>query len=261
MGQQNRQKTCSGSDALYRCVLALSFESYLPLTKKFQSRQSSWLYFSSCFSEIIKTLAAGRVGHMAGVCSAWCGTVSCQAWSPSLSPPPSPIPGFLPGAAVTAPAAGAIAWVTMWFFIFTLLPPQLSYFFLRTQFWEITLPVSRIYSTCSSEKDLLFSLTSSDNHQSLSQSWEHQVAAGCIIALALMGFSLFLQKCHRHPITLLWTPSPENSPVPHSHGSCIAIWPCLCQPQCDQNSYGVSTKLSETDCEENPSLEGKKKIR
>lgn len=264
-GSRTDRRPALRSDALYRRVmlevLALSFDSYLPFTKEFQSKQSSWFYFSSCSSEIIKTLAGGRVGHVAGVCSAWWGTVSCQAWSPSLSPPPSPIPGFLPGAAVMALAAVATARVMTWFFIFTLFPPQLSYFFSGHVSWKLPclsqesvalVPVRRICS---------FHWQVQTITEGLTQSWEHQVAAGRIIALALMGFSLFLQKCHRHPITLLWMSSPENSPVPHNRGYCTANWPCLWQPQCDQNSYGISSKLSETDCEENPNLQGKRKIR
>ena len=93
-------------DVLYRramlAALALSSESYLPLSEEPQSRQSSWFQFSSFSSEITKASAAGRAGHAAGVCSVWSGTASSQDRSPS----PPPTLEFLPGAAVTALAAG-----------------------------------------------------------------------------------------------------------------------------------------------------------
>lgn len=68
------RKPGQGDDVLYRHavleVLDLSFESYLPRSTELQSRKSFWFHFSSFSSEIIKTLAAGRAGHMAGVYSA-----------------------------------------------------------------------------------------------------------------------------------------------------------------------------------------------
>lgn len=117
--EQSRQWTWPGRwCALQACHVgsACPLESHLPLSKEPQSRQSSWFHFSSFSSEIINVSAAGRAGHVAGVCSAWPGTVPSLASSPS----PFPILGFLTG------AAEAIAWAMRLFFIFTLLSPWLS---------------------------------------------------------------------------------------------------------------------------------------
>lgn len=73
--EQTDSRPALGGDALYRHVvlevLALSFKSYLSqISKEPRSRKSSWCRFSSFFSAVIKTSAAGRAGHMADICSA-----------------------------------------------------------------------------------------------------------------------------------------------------------------------------------------------
>lgn len=208
-------------------LLEVPVPSFESLSTEAQSGQSSRLHFSSFSSEITKAAAAGRAGHVDGVCSAWpehfpLGPDACSHLIPIS------ILGFLLGPAVTTFAAGATVWAMSSFFIFIILPPQLSQLFsgeLSGRF------------PCLSQKSVGF-VTVRKISPSPEKLWH------LLRAYSSPGTSCSCWPHHSHGIDeFLSVPAtvpqaamdallriPENSPGPQSHASGLANCPCFFQP-------------------------------